>query len=102
MSISYAKRKKIFERDNFSCHYCGIKAHKIHDGKSPYSHAKVISLFLKDDWQPFEIDHKKPKSKGGTNHLNNLLTSCPICNLKKGTKAYKNFISEIANLKNNG
>ena len=34
----------------------------------------------RDEW---EIEHSKPKSKGGTDHLNNLYAACVKCNREK-------------------
>lgn len=36
------------------------------------------------------VDHIFPKWKGGTNDMNNLVTSCRSCNLAKGKKEEKN------------
>lgn len=55
------KRFFILQRDRFTCQYCGVKAQDT----------------------PLHIDHIIPKSKGGTNSLNNLITSCINCNLGK-------------------
>lgn len=52
----------LLERDNFTCQYCGRK--------SPF-----VEL---------QIDHIKPKSKGGLNKKENYITSCRDCNLGKG------------------
>ncbi|HEA21469.1 MAG TPA: HNH endonuclease [Pricia antarctica] len=54
-------RFEIFKRDNFTCRYCG---------KNP---PNII----------LEIDHLIPKSKGGSDDINNLLTSCFDCNRGK-------------------
>lgn len=45
-------------------------------------------LFGKD-----HLEHKTPLSRGGTNEKNNLDISCPKCNLTKGIKTEKEFIS---------
>ena len=62
-------RFEIFNRDNFTCRYCGRKA------------PKVI----------LEIDHKFPKSKGGKNEKRNYQTLCKDCNLGKGDKILTEF-----------
>lgn len=54
-------RKRIYRRDNFQCVYC----------KS-----------LKN----LTLDHVIPRSKGGYNTWENLVTCCSPCNLKKGNK----------------
>ena len=58
---SYPKRKMIYKRDNYKCQYCG-------------------------SFKDLTIDHVIPKSKGGTNKWDNLVTCCRKCNLKKGDK----------------
>ena len=59
--ISKRLRFKIFKRDCFRCVYCGA--------------------------QPFDtklqIDHKIPKSKGGSDLESNLVVACLDCNLGK-------------------
>lgn len=63
----YSKRRLrlrflIFERDNFTCQYCGRKA------------PEVI----------LQIDHIFPKSKGGESLSENYKTACKDCNVGKG------------------
>jgi hypothetical protein len=52
----------VFNRDGFTCRYCGHKT------------PEVI----------LELDHVIPLSKGGTDELDNLITSCFECNRGKG------------------
>jgi 5-methylcytosine-specific restriction endonuclease McrA len=52
-------RKTIFDRDGYVCAYCG------------------------DTDGPFEIDHKHPRSRGGTNEHDNLTVACRTCNRSK-------------------
>ena len=55
-------RKRIYKRDNFECIYCGSRKN-------------------------LTIDHVIPRSKGGINSWDNLVTCCAGCNLKKGDKS---------------
>ena len=80
--------------DSFTCRYCGKKADRCEESRSRQSGKMLIQLFVNDDWRTFELDHKKPRSKGGSNHTNNLLTSCARCNNKKATLSYKEFITQ--------
>ncbi len=66
--ISTKLRFEIFQRDKFTCRYCG---RKISDG---------IRL---------EIDHKTPIAEGGTDEYNNLITACNECNSGKSNKIIK-------------
>ncbi len=57
-------RFKTFMRDGFSCRYCG---------RSPINDSSVT----------LHLDHIEPKSKGGTDRGDNLVTSCAECNIGK-------------------
>jgi len=61
MAISKKIRFEVFKRDGFQCAYCG---------KTP---PEAI----------LEVDHIKPKSKKGTDDINNLITACFDCNRGK-------------------
>jgi hypothetical protein len=60
--IGKKTRFEVFKRDSFTCAYCG--------GSPPET--------------VLELDHIDPVSKGGTNDINNLVTSCFDCNRGKG------------------
>lgn len=54
-------RKAVYKRDNYTCQSCGAK-------------------------EDITIDHIVPRSKGGSNDVNNLQTLCESCNLRKKTQ----------------
>jgi hypothetical protein len=60
-------RSLVFIRDSHTCQYCGSKGGKLH------------------------CDHVVPVSRGGTNTLDNLTTSCQHCNLSKGSKTLEEW-----------
>lgn len=41
---------------------------------------------------PLQVEHIKPKAKGGSNRISNLCLACEKCNTKKGTQDIKNFL----------
>ena len=43
----------------------------------------------------FEIDHKIPKSKGGTNHMDNLQLLCGHCNKIKGAEPMEHLTAQL-------
>ncbi len=43
---------------------------------------------------PLQIEHIKPKAKGGTNRISNLCLACDKCNKKKGTKDIEKFLAK--------
>ena len=60
-------RKQVFKRDGEVCTYCGTKI------------------------GPFEIDHKTPVAKGGSDNLENLVVSCRSCNRSKYTNHFPKY-----------
>lgn len=67
VKLWYKLLKIIFNRDNYTCSYCGKVGGKL------------------------EGDHIIPISKGGTNELHNLTTSCRKCNRQKKDKTVIEF-----------
>jgi len=63
-TIGQKLRFEVFKRDGFTCQYCG-------------GHPPLVSL---------EVDHVDPVAKGGTNAIDNLITSCEECNRGKGDR----------------
>ena len=67
MTLTKKTRFAIFERDNFSCQYCG---------RTP-----------QDDGVILEADHAISRADGGTDDTENLVTSCFDCNRGKSKKS---------------
>lgn len=57
-------RKNVLKRDSFKCQYCGTR-------------------------ESLTIDHVIPKSRGGSDEWDNLITCCSTCNVKKGNRTPK-------------
>ena len=69
--FGYADKKAyLLERENYCCIYCGTHA----------GQAKM------------QIEHVIPKSKGGTDSLNNLVLSCEACNQDKGNQDIQTYL----------
>jgi 5-methylcytosine-specific restriction endonuclease McrA len=79
--ISENLRKKIYERDNYSCQYCGRNLH---------FKTIIPGLITNDDFviidKELTIDHVIPKAWGGIDKEDNLVTCCHRCNMQKGCK----------------
>lgn len=69
VKLWYKTINQVFKRDNYTCQYCGAIGGKL------------------------EADHIIPFSKGGSDELNNLTTSCQKCNRQKKDKYVNEFIS---------
>ncbi len=66
----YEVREYLLEKWNRKCAYCGV------------------------EHVPLQIEHIRPRSKGGSNSISNLTLSCEKCNLKKGTQDIKDFLKK--------
>lgn len=67
-------RKNIFERDKYTCQYCGRKP-KDRRGALKWMEKNVLNL-----------DHVVPRSRGGKTTWTNVVSACCKCNTKKGNK----------------
>ena len=73
MSLSKKSRFEVFKRDGFQCGYCG---------KTP----PEVSL---------EVDHIEPKSRGGSDDINNLITACFDCNRGKSNRTLDKIPNQL-------
>ena len=71
----YNIRNYLLEKHGRKCFYCG----------------KAVS--------DFEVEHMLPKSRGGSNRIDNLTLSCHDCNEKKGTLTAEEFIQQTLPVK---
>lgn len=58
-------RRNILERDNHACQYCGYRGDSL------------------------TLDHVLPRSRGGDDSWENMVTACVRCNVKKGNRTPK-------------
>jgi len=63
-------RMKVFNASHGKCHYCATE------------------LDLRGNWH---LEHKTPRSRGGTDLPDNLVASCAPCNMKKGRRTHEEF-----------
>jgi 5-methylcytosine-specific restriction endonuclease McrA len=71
-SLGLARRFAVFERDNFTCQYCG---------RNVREHRVVLV-----------VDHVNPAKKGGGESYDNLIAACVECNSGKRASLLKNLI----------
>lgn len=64
-------RKNIFERDKYTCQYCGTKP----------PNRKQTTKWLEQN--SLNLDHVVPRSRGGKTTWTNVVASCYRCNSKK-------------------
>ncbi len=63
-----ALRAAVFERDDYTCQYCGARGGRL------------------------ECDHIHPVAKGGDSDMNNLATACFRCNRSKRAKTVQEWV----------
>ena len=68
----------VYKKNKGYCKYCGKKL-------SLKNYGKVGN---RGAW---EIDHSKPKSKGGSDYRRNLVPACVSCNRDKGAKGGSSY-----------
>lgn len=70
--IRKEKRLAIYMRDGFACAYCGVDL----TNAAP---------------EQVNLDHLLPRSAGGKNGAENLVTACRRCNCSRGDKPWVDF-----------
>ena len=65
-------RQSIYEKTQGHCYLCGEYV----------------------EFKSFEVEHKKPISKGGTDDFDNLFCSCHLCNKIKNNIFYEDFMEK--------
>jgi len=72
--VTIEEGRKILERDNYVCQYCGL------DGRASFENALVM-----------RVDFVVPRARKGKKDPANLVACCTPCNTLKGTKVYASF-----------
>jgi len=72
--VTVEEGRKILERDNYVCQYCGL------DGRASFENALVM-----------RVDFVVPRARKGKKDPANLVACCTPCNTIKGTKVYASF-----------
>ncbi len=70
-------RKNLFERDKYTCQYCGEKP----------QNRRVALKWMEE--KALNLDHVVPRSRGGKTTWSNIVSACYKCNTKKGNKLLK-------------
>jgi len=77
--ISSQDTRDFLNNSDKKCYWCGSK----------------INI---NNSQSYHLDHYIPLAKGGENSINNIVLSCPTCNLSKGAKDPIKFANSIGRL----
>jgi 5-methylcytosine-specific restriction endonuclease McrA len=65
----YEVREYLLNKFNRCCTYCGVKD------------------------VPLEVEHVRPRAKGGSNRVSNLCLACTSCNKAKGARSIEDFLA---------
>lgn len=69
-------RLEVFERDDYTCQYCGARPKLLTMLRAGRLHSTL------------HVDHMVPLSRGGHNTIKNLATACAGCNSAKRDRAW--------------
>jgi 5-methylcytosine-specific restriction endonuclease McrA len=72
--VTVEEGRKILERDNYACQYCGL------DGRASFENALIM-----------RVDFVVPRAHKGKKNAINLVACCTPCNTIKGTRVYASF-----------
>ena len=72
--VTIEEGRKILERDDYVCRYCGL------DGHASFENALVM-----------RVDFVIPRAHKGKKNPANLVACCTPCNTIKGTRVYASF-----------
>ena len=85
--IRKQRRYAIYERDNCQCAYCNCK---VIPGKSSTEGKEALAT----------LDHIIPRSVGGNNKSDNLVTACVSCNSsRKDTPLFEYLKGDVSKIK---
>jgi len=72
--VTVEEGRKILERDDYRCQYCGL------DGRASFDNALAM-----------RVDFVIPRARKGKKTPENLVACCTPCNTIKGTKMFPSF-----------
>jgi 5-methylcytosine-specific restriction endonuclease McrA len=89
--LSAKKRFDVLKRDNFTCRYCGrsVSSEDLpvsRKSDDPALDELMVQLKLAKYEVILEVDHVIPRSRGGGDDMDNLVTACKDCNRGKGAR----------------
>lgn len=95
-----ANRERVIARAHVARH---IRRGRIHNAEGTHSAADIRAQYKRQKnlcyWcreqliKPYHIDHVVPLSRGGSNWPENIVISCPACNLSKGNRLPHEWIA---------
>jgi 5-methylcytosine-specific restriction endonuclease McrA len=89
--LSAKKRFEVLKRDNFTCRYCGRSVSSedlpvLKESDDPALDELMVQMKLAKYEVILEVDHVIPRSRGGGDDMDNLVTACKDCNRGKGAR----------------
>lgn len=77
-------RARVYQRDGLVCRYCGIQCVEARQNDE----RKMTGVAT--------VDHVIPRSEGGSNGFDNLVTACFTCNTRKAKRTGEEYAAYLA------
>ena len=81
MADDEGRIRAVYDKTGGCCRYCGKQL-------------AIKNYGARGEHGAWVIDHSIPKSKGGTDHMNNLFPACCDCNEEKGDQTGDSFLKK--------
>ncbi|MCZ4506346.1 HNH endonuclease [Rhodococcus ruber] len=82
--IRFAIKRAVYERDNWTCQYCGVRIEPQTDSQRSGKHAPM-GITGAGTYEFLELDHIVPYQYGGEGTVENLRCACSPCNRRKAS-----------------
>lgn len=94
-AFNHARQHALVERDGSLCTYCGVELILWCDPRRVYVEQNIDGspkYKAPEDLRFATTDHIIPRSRGGTEEMENVCLACPRCNSKKADKLLEEWV----------
>lgn len=86
--FNWSTVRAVFKKTGGKCFYCGCV---LPEDTDDYDEQGLVVMSTRN----WHIDHATPRSRGGSNKIDNLFPSCCSCNLAKSNMTQEEFMGLV-------